>query len=85
MSSQIPVDAPIVGAGMMGLSIAWELLEKDSSLKIAIIEKDPDIGKHSSGRNSGILHAGIYYPPGSLKANVCVKGAKRLRAWCEGE
>ena len=60
MSSQITVDAFIVGAGMVGLSIAWQLLENDSSLKIAIIDKDPDIGKHSSGRNSGILHEGIY-------------------------
>jgi len=61
------------------------LLEKDSSVKIAVIEKEQEIGMHSSGRNSGILHAGIYYPSGSLKAKVCVSGARRLRAWCEEE
>ena len=85
MSSLVTVDVLIVGAGMVGLSIAWQLLERDLSFKIAIIDKEQDVGKHSSGRNSGILHAGIYYPPGSLKAKVCVKGAKRLRSWCEAE
>jgi (S)-2-hydroxyglutarate dehydrogenase len=85
MFSQSTVDALIVGGGMVGLSTAWQLLEKDSSFKVAVIEKEPDLGMHSSGRNSGILHAGIYYPPCSLKAKVCVIGARRLRAWCEAE
>ena len=83
--SQSNVDVLIVGSGMVGLATAWQLLEKDLNLKIAVIEKESEIGIHSSGRNSGILHAGIYYPPGSLKAKVCVSGARRLRAWCEAE
>jgi len=85
MSSQTNTDVLIVGAGMVGMSIAWQLLENNQRISIVIIEKEVDIGKHSSGRNSGILHAGIYYLPGSLKAKVCVNGARRLRAWCEEE
>lgn len=85
MSSHLNADILIAGAGMVGLSIAWQLSERYKGLKIIIIEKESEIGKHSSGRNSGVLHAGIYYPPGSLKAKVSVNGARRLRAWCEEE
>ncbi len=75
-------DYLIIGSGVVGLSIAWQLLEKDQSISIAIVEKEKSFGQHTSGKNSGILHAGIYYEPGSLKAKVCVKGAKRLKEWC---
>jgi len=85
MSLRTSTDILIIGTGMVGLSTAWQLLENNPSISITVIEKEPEIGKHSSGRNSGVLHAGIYYPPGSLKARVCVNGAKRLRAWCEAE
>jgi len=54
MSSLVTVDVLIVGAGMVGLSIAWQLLERDLSFKIAIIDKEPDVGKHSSGRSKFI-------------------------------
>jgi len=70
---------------MVGLSIAYQLKEKYPLLTITVIDKEPEVGKHSSGRNSGVLHAGLYYQPESLKAKVCVKGAKRLRSWCEAE
>ena len=75
----------IVGGGMVGLSIAKQLIERGlvKSNTVTIIEKEKFIGKHSSGRNSGVLHAGIYYKPGSLKAKVCVNGAKRLKKWIE--
>ena len=59
MYSQSTFDALIVVGGKVALSTAWQLLEKDSNFKIAVIEKEPEIGIHSSGRNSGILHAGI--------------------------
>lgn len=73
----------IVGGGMVGLCIAHQLLERQITRSITIIDKEPELGRHSSGRNSGVLHAGLYYKPESLKAQVCVAGAKRLRAWVE--
>ena len=65
----------IIGGGMVGLSIAYQLIERNISSKIIIIEKENTVGLHSSGRNSGVLHAGLYYKPGSLKAKV------RTSAW----
>jgi L-2-hydroxyglutarate oxidase len=70
---------------MVGLALAYQITERWPDLSITVIDKEPDIGRHSSGRNSGVLHAGIYYPPGTLKAQVCVQGARRLRSWCEDE
>ena len=70
---------------MVGLSIAYQIKQKKSDLSILIIEKEIDLGLHSSGRNSGVLHAGVYYKPDTLKAKVCIKGAKLLREWCENE
>ena len=74
-------DVVIIGGGMVGLSLANQLIEKGITSKIAIIDKEERLGRHSSGRNSGVLHAGIYYKPKTLKARVCVNGAKRLRQW----
>ena len=73
----------ILGGGMVGLTLAHQLLERKITRSITILDKEPDLGRHSSGRNSGVLHAGLYYKPESLKAQVCVAGAKRLRAWVE--
>ena len=67
----------------MGLSIAHQLIERGITRSITILDKEPVLGLHSSGRNSGVLHAGLYYKPGSLKAEVCVDGARRLRSWVE--
>jgi len=76
-------DVLIIGGGMVGLCIAHQLLERRITRSITILDKEPELGRHSSGRNSGVLHAGLYYKPESLKAQVCVAGAKRLRAWVE--
>ena len=57
--------------------------ERGITRNITILDKEPQLGLHSSGRNSGVLHAGLYYKPGSLKARVCVDGAQRLRSWIE--
>ena len=70
---------------MVGLAIANQIKEKRPDLSILIIDKEKELGLHSSGRNSGVLHAGVYYEPNSLKAKVCIEGAKRLRKWCENE
>ena len=76
-------DVLIVGGGMVGLCLAHQLLERGIASTITVLDKEPDLGRHSSGRNSGVLHAGLYYKPGSVKAQVCVSGARRLRAWVE--
>lgn len=74
-------DVLLVGGGMVGMCLAHQLLERGMSHSIAVLDKEPELGRHSSGRNTGVLHAGLYYKPGSLKAKVCVSGARRLRAW----
>ncbi|HVT05202.1 MAG TPA: FAD-dependent oxidoreductase, partial [Thermoanaerobaculia bacterium] len=76
-------DVVIVGGGIVGLAIARELKHRDSSRTIAIIDKEPELGLHASGRNSGVLHSGIYYPPDSLKARFCSDGARELKAYCD--
>jgi len=68
----------IVGAGIVGMSVAKELTERFPSSRIAIFEKELKIGLHASGRNSGVLHSGIYYPQDSLKSAVCAEGAKLM-------
>lgn len=83
--SERSTDIAILGGGMVGMALAHQLNDHHPDLAITVIDKETEIGQHSSGRNSGVLHAGIYYPPGTLKAQVCVQGAKRLRAWCEAE
>ena len=81
--SSFSADVLIVGGGMVGLCLAHQLLERGIASAITVLEKEPELGLHSSGRNSGVLHAGLYYKPGSVKAKVCVSGARRLRAWVQ--
>lgn len=71
-------DFLIIGAGIIGLSVAKELKARYPRAKIALLEKEKQIGLHASGRNSGVLHSGIYYPQDSLKAKVCAQGARRM-------
>lgn len=78
-------DYLIVGAGMVGMCIAHQLNIKEPKKKICVLEKEKTIGLHSSGRNSGVLHAGIYYKPDSLKARLCIEGSRRLKEWCKNE
>lgn len=81
--NQIECDYVIVGAGIVGMSIAHQLNLKFPNKNIYILEKEGDVGFHSSGRNSGVLHAGIYYEPNTLKAHLCIEGAKKLKSWCK--
>ena len=74
-------DVVIFGGGIVGLTIAYQLLKRGITNSILLIDKELSLGKHTSGRNSGVLHAGIYYQPGSLKASLCISGARRLKAW----
>ncbi|MBI96908.1 FAD-dependent oxidoreductase [bacterium] len=78
-------DIVIIGGGIVGLTLANQILERDERLRIAIIDKEREIGLHTSGRNSGVLHAGIFYKPNSLKSKVCINGARRLKEWCKEE
>jgi L-2-hydroxyglutarate oxidase LhgO len=76
-------DVVIVGAGIVGLSVARELQQRYPDLRITLLDKEPTLAKHASGRNSGVLHSGIYYPEGSLKARVCRQGAELMRTYCK--
>ena len=75
-------DFVIIGGGIVGLSIARELKRRNASSSIVVLEKEREFGLHSSGRNSGVLHSGIYYPAGSLKARVCGHGAIEMAEFC---
>ncbi len=76
-------DIVVVGAGIVGLTSARELLRRRPGLRLAVIDKEPRVGVHQTGHNSGVIHSGIYYAPGSLKARLCVAGARALYAYCE--
>lgn len=76
-------DFLIIGAGIVGLTIALELKRRHPGASVLVLEKEPEPGRHSSGRNSGVLHSGIYYPPASLKAQVCRSGCLEMIAYCE--
>ncbi|MBI4356631.1 MAG: L-2-hydroxyglutarate oxidase [Gammaproteobacteria bacterium] len=76
-------DAIIVGAGIMGLTLAHALKKRFPDIRLCILEKEPRIGLHASGRNSGVLHSGIYYKAGSLKAKLCAEGARKMAEYCE--
>lgn len=74
-------DVLIAGAGVIGVAIARELRRR-YGVKVVVLEKESTAGRHASGRNSGVLHAGVYYKAGTLKARLCVEGNRRLRAYC---
>ena len=78
-------DFAIIGGGVMGLSLGLKLLEHSSSLKVVILEKESNFGEHASGRNSGVLHSGIYYNPDSLKAKFCKIGNLEIKKICKSE
>lgn len=81
-SLQKEVDFLVVGAGILGLSVAYQLTIKFPNAKITILEKELGIGMHASGRNSGVVHAGIYYEPNSMKARFCRSGSIALKDFC---
>ena len=76
-------DVAIVGGGIVGLATGSALLDRSPSLRVAILEKEDRVGQHQTGHNSGVIHSGIYYRPGSLKATLCRDGAQRLIRFCE--
>jgi (S)-2-hydroxyglutarate dehydrogenase len=75
-------DVAVVGAGILGLAVAREVLLRRPGARVVVFEREADPGQHQTARNSGVIHAGIYYAPGSLKARLCVEGARDLYAYC---
>jgi L-2-hydroxyglutarate oxidase LhgO len=75
-------DLAIVGGGIIGLATALRLLERRPDLRLVVLEKEPELATHQSGHNSGVVHAGLYYAPGSLKARLCREGKADLEAFC---
>ncbi|MWV60954.1 L-2-hydroxyglutarate oxidase [Helicobacter saguini] len=76
-------DFIIVGGGIIGMSVAMQLQKKLPDSKIAVLEKESDVAKHQTGHNSGVIHAGVYYTPGSLKAKFCFEGNKATKDFCD--
>ena len=76
-------DVIIIGGGIVGLATAYKLLEQKPELKLRILEKEKSIGLHQSGHNSGVIHSGIYYKPGSVKAKNCRRGVEELLLFCD--
>jgi 2-hydroxyglutarate dehydrogenase len=75
-------DVAIVGAGIVGLALARELQRRDPHRRVIVLEREPAVAAHQTSHSSGVLHAGIYYPPGSLKARACVRGRALLEEHC---
>src|SRR4051794_31855327 len=76
-------DVVVVGAGIVGLATAREILQRHPEQRLVVLEKEPAIGEHQTGHNSGVIHSGIYYAPGSLKARLCVTGSDALMRYCD--
>ena len=76
-------DRVVVGAGILGLAVARESLLRHPGSRVLVLDKEPRIASHQTGHNSGVIHAGIYYEPGSLKARLCVEGSADLYAYCD--
>jgi len=75
-------DVVVIGGGIVGLATAYRLLRSRPGLRLAVLEKEPELALHQTGRNSGVIHAGLYYTPGSLKARLCREGKDALEAFC---
>jgi (S)-2-hydroxyglutarate dehydrogenase len=76
-------DVVIVGGGIIGLATAREILTRTPEATLAVVDKEPAVGQHQTGHNSGVIHSGIYYQPGSLKAKLCVAGSRLMYEFCE--
>ena len=73
----------VIGGGIVGLAAAYKLLRAEPGAAVTVLEKEPAVGRHQTGNNSGVLHAGLYYKPGSLKARLAVSGIRQMTAFCD--
>jgi (S)-2-hydroxyglutarate dehydrogenase len=86
-SSEVPGERPydlaVVGAGIVGLAVAREFLRRNPDARLLVVDKEDRVGYHQTGHNSGVIHSGVYYRPGSLKARLCVEGARLMYEFCD--
>src|SRR5262245_27695655 len=73
----------VVGAGIVGLATTRALVKRNPHLRVIVFDKEDEVAAHQTGHNSGVIHSGIYYKPGSLKARLCVDGARRMMTFCD--
>ena len=78
-------DILIIGGGIVGLASALKIKEANPNLSVTLLEKEAEVAKHQTGNNSGVIHSGLYYKPGSLKATNCINGYHMLIDFCEAE
>jgi L-2-hydroxyglutarate oxidase len=78
-------DLAVIGGGIVGLSTAMQMTERFPGISVAVLEKEPALARHQTGRNSGVIHAGVYYQPGSLKAQFCREGAEATTRFCRDQ
>lgn len=83
MTSNDLYDIAVIGAGIVGLSTAYKITLRNPDLKIIVLDKESDVSAHQTGRNSGVIHSGLYYKPGSYKAKNCVEGRRELVAFAK--
>lgn len=79
------VDVAIIGGGIIGLATGWQISQRFPDISILILEKESQVAQHQTGHNSGVLHSGIYYKPGSLRAINCREGKRAMEAFCDAE
>ena len=78
-------DFCVVGGGIVGLATAWRLLERNPGASLVLLEKEAALATHQTGHNSGVIHSGIYYAPGSFKADLCKRGERATKEFCAAE
>src|SRR5437879_4784759 len=76
-------DLAVIGGGIVGLATSLQLLRRRPQLRLVVLEREPEVAMHQSTHNSGVLHAGLYYKPGSLKARLAVDGIRRMVEFCQ--
>src|SRR5436853_7401938 len=76
-------DCAIIGGGIVGLATAMELGKRQPDIRVLLVEKEPELAQHQTGNNSGVIHSGIYYKPGSFKAKFAVDGSREMVQFCK--
>ena len=76
-------DFVLIGGGIVGVSTAWQMKQRYPDAAILLVEKESGLARHQTGHNSGVIHAGVYYQPGSLKADFCRRGSRQTFDFCQ--
>ncbi len=83
MKRNVDFDIVVIGGGIVGLASAYKIVLNHPHIRVAVLEKEEKLASHQTGHNSGVIHSGLYYKPGSAKAKTCAKGRKELIAFAE--